>query len=98
MGEGGQDHKVKEEKRDNCLFAKLLLTGKLINEKLLLKPTFQYSTIPWPRPGMQGQHSMGTTSETLQRQKSFPRNSRQGRPLFQVQGKDSSPNKCLYFQ
>ncbi len=46
MGEGGQDHKVKEEKRDNCLLAKLLLTGKLINEKLLLKPTFQYSTIP----------------------------------------------------
>jgi len=49
MGEGGQDHKVKEEKRDNCLLAKLLLTGELINEKLLLKPTFQYSTIPWPR-------------------------------------------------
>jgi len=46
MGEGGQDHKVKEEKRDNCLLAKLLLTGKLINEKLLLKPTFQYFTIP----------------------------------------------------
>jgi len=46
MGEGGQDHKVKEEKRDNCLLAKLLLTAKLINEKLLLKPTFQYSTIP----------------------------------------------------
>jgi len=46
MGEGGQDHKVKEEKRDNCFLGKLLLTGKLINEKLLLKPTFQYSIIP----------------------------------------------------
>jgi len=31
---------VKEGKRDNCLLAKVLLAGKLINEKLLLKSTF----------------------------------------------------------
>ena len=46
MGEGGQDHKVKEEKRDNCLLAKLLLTGKLVNDKLFLRtniPIFHQS-------------------------------------------------------
>jgi len=55
MGEGGQDHKVKEEKRDDCLLAKLLLTGKLINEKLLLKPIFHYSIIPSARQGLKPQ-------------------------------------------
>jgi hypothetical protein len=31
-------------------FGKTPLPRKLINDKLLLKPTFHYSTIPWPRP------------------------------------------------
>jgi len=30
-------------------------------------PLFQYSNIPWPRPGMQGPSSIASTSEVSQR-------------------------------
>jgi len=75
---------------------KMFLKRPMSSERLRFPfrvSTFQYSIIPWPRPGMQGQHSMGTTSETLQRQKCFPRNSRQGRPSFHVRGKKIRPQK-----
>jgi len=50
----------------------------------LFKPTFQYSTIPWPRPGFHGLSSVSLSCEVLQRQYSIPANSRQGGPLFHL--------------
>jgi len=47
----------------------------------------QYSNTPWPRPGLQGQRSTGSTSEILQRQQRIPGKSRQGRPVLQYSKK-----------
>jgi hypothetical protein len=86
---------VKEGNWDFGLLEKFILTWDGICQKRKFSfkiniPLFHHSLAQtWHA----GPAFMGTASETLQRQKCFPGNSRQGRPLFHMQGKNIGPRK-----
>ena len=59
-----------------------------------LQSTFQYSTVPWPRPDLESLISRHSAYQIVWQQENFA-GKLQGGPLFQVQGKIPCPETIL---